>query len=169
MVIKNTEQGIDLTRYKVIPRTLIFLFDNQNRILLIKGSPQKKRWAGFYNGIGGHVEVNEDVLEGANRELYEETGIKEAELRLCGQIMVSVSSDLGIALFLFRGKYEQNDFQASSEGEIQWIPIKQIENYPIVDDLPILLPLVAAHKADDPMIIGKYSFDREGEFIASLH
>jgi 8-oxo-dGTP diphosphatase len=169
MVIKNPEQGIDLTRYKVIPRTLIFLFDNQNRILLIKGSPNKKRWAGLYNGIGGHVEVNEDVLEGAKRELFEETGIKEAELRLCGQIMVNVSSDLGIALFVFCGKYEKSDFRASPEGEIQWIPIKQIENFPIVDDLPILLPLVVAHKAGDPMIIGKYSYDRDGEFIASLH
>ena len=83
--MKIVDQGIDPKRFQVIPRNLIFLFDSEGRILLIKGTKDKERWAGVYNGIGGHMELNEDILDAAQRELHEETGIEDAKIYLCGQ------------------------------------------------------------------------------------
>ena len=45
-------------RYKVIPRTLIFLFNN-NKVLLIKQNEKEKIGFGRWNGVGGHVEKGE--------------------------------------------------------------------------------------------------------------
>jgi len=82
------DQGFEETKYQIISRTLIFLFDSNNQVLLIKGADTKHRWPGKYNGIGGHIEGGEDILEAGLRELQEESGIKDVELSLIGQIMV---------------------------------------------------------------------------------
>ena len=162
------DQGFDRTKYHVIPRTLIFLFDSHERVLLLKGSNTKHRWPGKYNGIGGHIEAGEDILEAALRELQEESGITEFELSLVGQIMIQISERAGLAIFIFRGKYERSDFVSSHEGTLEWIKISDLQKLPIVEDLPILLPRVVSHHPGEEMIIGKYSYDENGELFISL-
>ncbi|HNQ32115.1 MAG TPA: NUDIX domain-containing protein, partial [Candidatus Woesebacteria bacterium] len=68
-------QGVSQDRYTVIPRVLIFPFSSDSKVLLLKGSEHKRIWAGLWNGIGGHVEAGESVLQAAKRELQEETGL----------------------------------------------------------------------------------------------
>ena len=53
--------------------TLVFVFDEKNRILLA----MKKRGfgAGKWNGAGGKIEAGETVAGAAVRELHEETGV----------------------------------------------------------------------------------------------
>ncbi len=46
-----SDQGIDLTRYVLIPRMAIFLRRGEE-YLLLKRAPDKRRWAGKYNGLG---------------------------------------------------------------------------------------------------------------------
>jgi hypothetical protein len=40
----QTDQGVFHERYMVIPRCLIFV-KKENKVLLIKGSPNKRLWA----------------------------------------------------------------------------------------------------------------------------
>ncbi len=87
--MSERDQGFNPDRFVVIPRTLIFIFD-EDRVLLLKGADDKNIWANKYNGVGGHVEAGEDILESAARELFEETGITNVALRLCGQVMISL-------------------------------------------------------------------------------
>ena len=68
-------------RFQVIPRVLVFL-RNEDDVLLLKGAPDKRIWANLYNGVGGHVEVDEDVYSAALREVYEETGLEVSNLEL---------------------------------------------------------------------------------------
>lgn len=158
----KSDQGVDQAHYKVIPRTLIFLFDRKNRVLLLKGAPTKRLWAGLYNGIGGHIEVGEDILEAAHRELHEEAGVTNVNLRLCAQIMVDVSTLMGVAIFVFRGECDDEDFTPSSEGALIWVNLDEIDTVPLVEDLPLLIPVVAAHKPSSPVIIGKYVYGSDG-------
>ena len=57
----KSDQGVRNDRYKIIPRTLIFVTRGE-QVLLLKGAVHKRLWANQYNGIGGHVEQGEDAL-----------------------------------------------------------------------------------------------------------
>ena len=50
----KSDQGVRNDRYKIIPRTLIFVTRGE-QVLLLKGAEHKRLWANQYNGIGGHV------------------------------------------------------------------------------------------------------------------
>lgn len=167
-MVPKSDQSIDVERYQAIPRTLIFLFDQNNRVLLLKGSPNKKIWAGLYNGIGGHIEAGEDILEAAERELKEESGLEGIKLGFCGQVMVNVSENIGIAIFIFRGDYSGDDFRSSTEGRIAWIDLDEMMNIKMVEDLRLLIPMIANHQDGEPMIIGKYDYDVDGKLIMSF-
>jgi 8-oxo-dGTP diphosphatase len=134
------EQGVDPNRYHVIPRCLIFLFRNRE-VLLLKGAPTKKIWAGKYNGIGGHIERGEDALSAAERELREEIGITQIDLILAGTVLVDTDEHMGVALYVFVGECNLPQFLPSEEGNLEWIKIECIEHIPVVEDLPRIIPL----------------------------
>lgn len=154
----KSDQGFSSERFQVIPRSLIFIFNPVGEVLLLKGAANKKIWAGHYNGIGGHIEAGEDIQTSALRELMEETGISDAALRLCGQVMVEVDVQRGIALFIFKGQYDGDNLMASEEGDLEWVRVANLPELPVVEDLLILLPMVAGHEVGDPLIIGKYQY-----------
>src|SRR5262245_52850594 len=68
------EQGANATqnRWLTIPRTLCFVL-NGNDVLLMKRAPHKRVFPNRYNGVGGHIERDEDPLASARREIKEET------------------------------------------------------------------------------------------------
>ena len=156
------DQGVNGRQYVVVPRSLIFLFNSKNEVLLLRGSPTKRLWAGLFNGIGGHIEAGEDILSSANRELREETGITDVELYLCGHIMVDVTSDTGVAIFLFKGYCDRAKLNSSPEGNLAWIALSELEQTQLVEDLHVILPKISAHKMGDRMLIGSYSYDNQG-------
>lgn len=154
----KSDQGFSSDRFQVIPRSLIFIYNDEGEVLLLKGAANKKIWAGHYNGIGGHVEAGEDIRSSARRELMEETGISDGALRLCGQVMVEVDKERGIAIFIFKGQYTGGNVIGSEEGSLEWVQIADLPNLPVVEDLLTLLPMVTAHEVGDPLIIGKYQY-----------
>lgn len=138
----------------LIPRTAIFA-RRGDEYLLLKGAPDKRLWAGKYNGLGGHVDRGEDVLSSARRELMEEAGIS-ADLWLCGTLIVdagdtfaSLSTGVGICLFVVVGENAQGEVRGSQEGAPQWVPFDALGSLPVVEDLPILLGRIHRMKRGD--------------------
>ncbi|MFU8826214.1 MAG: NUDIX hydrolase [Brevefilum sp.] len=164
----KSDQGIHSDRYLVVPRTLIFLFDTNSRVLLLKGADDKRLWAGLYNGIGGHIERGEDIYEAACRELREETGLEDVDLHYSAQITVDVTAQSGVMIFVFKGISQQTSLTESSEGVLAWVPLDEIGGVPLVEDLPLLIPLVAAHKPSAAVLFGKYSYDDDGNLITQF-
>lgn len=159
----KSDQGINAKRYLITPRTLIFIFNAKNQVLLLRGAEDKRLWARLYNGIGGHVEAGEDILESALRELREETGIENILLHFCGQIMIDVKPEKGVGVFIFCGNYDDEVLVPSREGQLEWIGLDDIERFPLVEDLVVLIPQIAAFQPGDSPLIGKYSYDPDGK------
>ncbi|MDZ4158372.1 MAG: NUDIX domain-containing protein, partial [Anaerolineaceae bacterium] len=135
--------------YRVIPRTLIFLF-SQDRVLLLKGAPGKHLWANRYNGLGGHIERGEDVLSAARRELAEEAGICVPNLRLCGTIMVDAGEETGIGIYVFRGEYTGDAPADSPDGSLEWIERHRLGEIDLIEDLPDLLSRLFSRETEAP-------------------
>lgn len=162
MPINN--QGLFLDRYQIIPRVLVFV-TRGDLILLIKGSPQKRIWANLYNGIGGHVEKGEDILSATRREFFEETGLNLLSPWLCALVTIDTGEDTGIGMYVFRGEVSSKKLKDSSEGSLEWIPLGEIHNIPLVEDLPILIPRIMKMKRNSPPLFLHYNYDEYDTLI----
>lgn len=161
-----SDQGINLDRYMLIPRTAIFV-RREDSYLLLKGAPTKRLWAGKYNGLGGHVERGEDVLTAAKRELLEETGL-EADLWLCGTVIVDSGQNPGICLFVFSGEPAEGEPKPSEEGVAEWVAFERLGELPVVEDLPVLLSRIHKMKRGDVPFAARSFYDDADNLVVKF-
>jgi 8-oxo-dGTP diphosphatase len=164
------DQGVSASagRYHTVPRTLCFITHGDD-VLLLKGAPDKRIWANRYNGIGGHVERDEDVCASTWREIREETGWDAdslENLRLRGLINVDAGDPrTGIMLFVFTARARRRQTRASAEGKLEWIPRSRLLEVDLVEDLPMLLPRVLSLPDDAPPLFAHYGYDKEDQLV----
>lgn len=158
-------QGADATRdrWLTMPRTLSFVF-NGDDVLMLKRDAGKRVFPNQYNGLGGHVERDEDVRSSALREIKEESGLIVHSLRLRGIHNIDAGEASGILLFIFTAISDSRDLQPDSpEGRLEWIPIDNVLDYDLVEDLPQLLPRVFNLPAGHEPLYAHVGYDEEDE------
>lgn len=142
-----------LPRYKVIPRSLIFLFNGDDVLLIRHNSPDKVGY-GKWNGIGGHIENGEDPYYAAIREISEETGLLISKLNLEIITIIPETEEFGICLFIFSGFSARRKVIESSEGELKWVSLKVLRQFHLMEDLEYFLDLIAKNKKiKKPMLL----------------
>jgi 8-oxo-dGTP diphosphatase len=161
------EQGVNLERYMLVPRTLVFLTKGEE-VLLLKGSRDKRIWAGLYNGVGGHVEQGEDVLSAARREVLEETGLEPTTLWLCGTITIDTQTNPGVCVFVFKGECKEGKLKLSPEGTLEWVKFTDIERLALVPDLNVLLPKIHVMKKGDIPFSARSYYDQTDRLVTAI-
>lgn len=153
-------QRPSVDRFAVIPRTLVFL-QSPGHLLLQRTPEARGAWGGQWNGVGGHIEAGEDPLSGARREVREETGLEVEALYLCGVVLVDTGTGRGIGLYVFAAELDENqEPSCAAEGETRWVPVDELKNLPLVEDLPVLLPKVLDWYPGRQPFCAAYSYDR---------
>ena len=154
-----SDQGVAVSRqrYHVVPRVLCFVY-SESDVLLLHGAPDKKIWAGKYNGLGGHVERGENVQAAARREIREEAGLEVDDLRLRGVVAIDTGEPAGIGLFVFTALAHTRTTHASAEGKLEWVPLASVAARDCVEDVPVLLERLARQPAGTPPFSARYYY-----------
>jgi len=155
-------------RYQVIPRVLCFV-THGDEVLLLRGGLHKRLWAGLYNGVGGHVEPCEDIRSAVLREVKEETGLDAGNVRLRGVIHVDVDDPIrGVLFFVFTATASDKPVVQTSAGTLEWLNVQALPFAQMVEDLPVILPVVLAMGPSDPPFFAIYTYDADDRLVISF-
>jgi len=100
---------------------------------------------GKYNGLGGKLEPNEDVVEGMRREIREEAGIECLDLSLRGTISWPGFGKGGEDWFGFLfvvTRFSGTPLQRNPEGTLEWVNLENVEGLALWEGDRSFLPLV---------------------------
>lgn len=148
-------------KLKTIEATLVYIFEDDKCLMLHrikkKGDIHKNKW----NGLGGKLEPGESPEECAVREIHEESGLKLNSLKFAGHLFFPKfdkhANDWSVFVFT------SDDFDGSilnnpPEGELHWIPIKELLDLNLWEGDKYFLPMVLSGTT----FLGKFNY-KDGE------
>jgi 8-oxo-dGTP diphosphatase len=117
--------------YTPILGTLGYVLDRKtNKVLMIhRNARANDEHLGKYNGLGGKLERDEDIVSGMKREIREEAGIEVTTMTLRGSVnwpgFGKNGEDWLGFVFLIDG-WVGEPLAANDEGTLEWIDLSRI-------------------------------------------
>ena len=133
--------------YTPIVATLGYILSaNRRQVLMIhRNARPGDQHLGKYNGLGGKIERDEDVVAGMRREIHEEAGIDCDAMTLRGTISWPGFGKHGedwLGFVFVITAYSGTPFERNPEGTLEWVPVEKIMPLPLWDGDRHFLPLV---------------------------
>jgi 8-oxo-dGTP diphosphatase len=148
----------------VYARTLCFV-QREGRVLMLRGAPTKRLYANLFNGLGGHLEAGEDVLDSVRREVREESGLELDTVRLRAIVNVDEEGKPGVVVFVFLATSASGQARASDEGTPEWVSPADLPGLDVVEDLREALPRFL-DRGNLGVWFGRFGFDGAGRLVA---
>ena len=133
--------------YTPIVATLGYVLSpDRSRVLMIhRNARPGDQHLGKYNGLGGKIERDEDVVAGMRREILEEAGIECTAMRLRGTISWPGFGRQGedwLGFVFVIDAFEGTPLERNPEGSLEWIELERILDLPLWEGDRQFLPLV---------------------------
>ncbi len=135
--------------YTPILATLAYVLspDGRQVLLIHRNARPDDPHLGKYNGLGGKLQPDEDVVSGVRREVLEEGGVECEELLLAGTVSWPGFGKGGEDWFgfIFRvDRYGGTPLRRNPEGCLEWVPVERVLDLPLWEGDRFFLPLVFA-------------------------
>jgi len=135
------------TNYCPIMSTLGYILspDGKQVLLSHRIGRQEDEQFGKYNGLGGHMEADEDIASCMIREIREEAGITVTAMQLRGTVNWTNFGPHGenwIAFIFLITAFEGQPQSTNEEGTLSWVSLDQLEQLPMWEGDRHFLPLV---------------------------
>jgi len=133
--------------YQPILATLGYVVspDGKQVLLIHRNRRAEDAHFGKYNGLGGKLDADEDVVTGMCREIREEAGIECASLQLRGTISWPGFGKNGEDWFGFVFRIDAwtgTPTTENAEGTLAWVGLDRILDLPLWEGDRYFLPLV---------------------------
>ena len=133
--------------YMPIVATLGYVLspDRQRVLMVHRNARADDQHLGKYNGLGGKLEPDEDVLACMRREIREEAGIECAQLGLRGTLSWPGFGEQGedwLGFIFLITRYRGEPWQRNAEGELHWVERAHLLSLPMWEGDRHFLPLV---------------------------
>ena len=154
--------------YTPIVATLGYVLspDGRQVLLIHRNARQDDQHLGKYNGLGGKLEPDEDVVAGMRREILEEAGIVCEDMTLRGTISWPGFGRKGedwLGFLFVVTRYSGEPFTQNPEGTLEWVDVDRIMDLPLWDGDREFLPLVFD---DDPRAFHGVMPYRDGRMVS---
>ncbi len=133
--------------YTPIVATLGYVLspDGRRVLMLHRNAREDDHHLGKYNGLGGKIEPDEDVLAGMRREIVEEAGIRCDALALRGTISWPGFGRHGedwLGFVFVVTAFTGTPLERNPEGTLEWVAIDRLHALPMWEGDQHFLPLV---------------------------
>jgi len=133
--------------YKPIIGTLGYILssDGLQTLLVHRNARAADQHLGKYNGLGGKMKANEDVLSCMKREIREESGLECTGIQLRGTINWTGFGPEGedwLGFIFLITDYSGTAWQNNEEGDLIWYPVADLDQLPMWEGDRYFLPLV---------------------------
>ena len=154
--------------YTPILATLGYVLSpDRDQVLLVhRNARAHDAHLGKYNGLGGKLEADEDIVAGMRREIREEAQIDCNELQLRGTISWPGFGKHGedwLGFVFVIDAFSGTPLEQNPEGTLEWIGADRILDLPLWEGDRQFLPLVFD---DDPRAFHGVMPYREGKMVS---
>lgn len=120
--------------HTILTTLVVVLNPEHTKMLLVKRN--KESWKG-YAPPGGHVDFPESLMQGAIREVREETGLTVSALKLTGiSHFVGLDNGENYLVFNYITDRSQGELRpGEGEDPVEWVDLDQLEELPLAEGL----------------------------------
>lgn len=140
--------------------------DGEHVLMIHRNARPDDQHLGKYNGLGGKLEADEDVVAGMRREILEEAGITCEAMDLRGTISwpgFGKNGEDWLGFIFVITRYSGEPFSENPEGTLEWVPRASIMDLPMWEGDLKFLPLVFD---DDPRPFHGVMPYRDGRMVS---
>ena len=154
--------------YSPILATLGYILspDGKQVLMIHRNKRPEDIHYGKYNGLGGRIEPDEDIVTAMRREIFEESGLRAERLALRGTISWPGFGKQGQDWFgfIFRiDSWHGELHEGNHEGTLGWVHLASLLELPLWPSDALFLPMVFD---ENPRLFHGYMPYHNGEMVS---